>query len=107
MAPNTRRDGHGRLLAPSRVNPRAEVVIQPPAGGEQLSEARMLALGVDFNAPARGVSKPQPADAEDDSGDGEPEFPKPKGQGWYELSDGSSVRGKDEAEAAEAALHEE
>lgn len=32
------------------------------------------------------------------------EFPKHQGGGWYELSDGSTVRGKEEAEEAEAKL---
>jgi hypothetical protein len=36
--------------------------------------------------------------------DGAPTYPRSRGAGWFELSDGSKVRGSDRAEAAEAAL---
>lgn len=52
--------------------------------------------------------EPQPAEPDDESGDGWQEsYPQHKGAGWYQLSDGSTVRGEAEANAAEAALHEE
>ncbi|MDT0163824.1 hypothetical protein [Bacillus sp. AG4(2022)] len=34
-------------------------------------------------------------------------FPKHTGGGWYELSNGEKVQGKDEAAAAEGELHKE
>lgn len=34
-----------------------------------------------------------------------PQFPIEKGAGWYELSDGSSVRGEDNAKAKQAELN--
>lgn len=44
------------------------------------------------------------ADEPDDTVD-EPEgWPRPTGSGWYRLSDGSSVRGEDEARDAQAVL---
>lgn len=49
--------------------------------------------------------EPEPEPAETESG--EPEFPRSKGSGWYELSNGETVRGEDEAVEAEAALHED
>lgn len=96
---NTRRDRHGRLLAPSRVNRRAEIVVAAPAG-EQLSEERMIALGVDPNAPARGPdAQAQPAG---DGGQGQSDestqsYPIPTGSGWYQLSTGEKVQGENDA----------
>lgn len=48
-----------------------------------------------------GQTDTQPAVDDDE---GEPEFPKATGSGWYELSDGSKVQGAERAMKAEAEL---
>lgn len=40
----------------------------------------------------------------DAKGDTDSEFPKHTGGGWYELSNGDKVQGKEDAEKAEAKL---
>jgi hypothetical protein len=105
--PNTRTDKFGRMLAPSRVNSRAEVVVQAPSG-ERLADERIPALGVDMEAPARGpVGTGRPSGGTDRQSSGQQgsgEFPRHAGGGYYDLSDNSRVEGKEEAEAAQAEL---
>lgn len=58
--------------------------------------------------PQPSAPEPEPVEPEGESDEGWQEsYPKHKGAGWYELSDGATVRGEAEANAAEAALHEE
>lgn len=91
-----RRDGFGRLLAPTGASRGSEIVVAA-AGGEQLSMERLRALGVDLDAKPRG-----PGAVNQQTNDGE--FPKHAGGGFYDLSDNSRVEGKAEAEAAQAKL---
>lgn len=88
---NTRHDLHGRVLAPSRVNQRAEVVVTSPSG-EQLPEGRMAALGVDPDAPARGPDTATQT------------YPIDVGGGWYVLSNDTKVRGEQSAIDQQAKL---
>jgi hypothetical protein len=92
-----RRDGFGRLLAPTRASRGSEIVVAGPAG-EQMSMDRLRALGVDADANPRG-----PGAVNQQANDGG-EFPKHAGGGFYDLSDNSRVEGKAEAEAAQAKL---
>lgn len=57
--------------------------------------------------PDESRPEPQPEPVQPSEQGRESEFPRHKGAGWYELSDGDTVRGEEEAIEAEAALHEE
>lgn len=104
----TRTDQFGRVLARSRRNPRAEVVIQTPA--ERLSPERMAVLGADMSdeasAPPGGTQttgESPPAGDGDAGGDGDDPFPRHRGGTGWELSDGSKVKGsREDAEKAES-----
>lgn len=101
MAVKTRRDRHGRVLAPSRRNSRHEIVVETSA--ESIDEARMAALGVDMSSG----DKPQAAaGGREQGGGGQPagEYPIDRGGGWFELSNGERVRGEDDALQAEARI---
>lgn len=49
----------------------------------------------------------EPAEEPESTDEADAEFPVHEGGGWYRLSNGETVRGKDEAVAAEAALTDE
>ena len=57
----------------------------------------------DFPPTSSAASEGEPEGVASSS---DAEFPKHKGGPWYELSNGEQVRGKDQANAAEAALGE-
>lgn len=67
-------------------------------------------LGIVRTSDDADVPGTDPADVDLEAGDpadaGEP-FPRHKGGGNYELSDGNTVKGKDAAEAAQAELDEQ
>lgn len=73
----------------------------------ELGKAVRLAVNVDDDAEAKGadpVSAPEAALHVTGDSEPESEYPVLGGAGWYTLSDGSRVRGKDAAYKAEAAL---
>lgn len=109
----TRRDSYGRVLAKSRRGRGREIVIETPA--ERLEDNRMAALGVamvDDQDQTRDVTPTaggaQGTGGEQTSGqEAGGDFPRALGGGWYELSNGETVRGQDDAVAAEARLQGE
>lgn len=72
-----------------------------PREGAPYSETRALQLASKDNLRGKPliveVVKPQEPENEET-------FPKHTGGGWYELSNGEKVQGKDDAEAAESNL---
>lgn len=72
-----------------------------PRKGTEVTEDRLAALsGEDNNVKAPVIEKVTEGE------DGDEEFPKHKGGGHYVLSNGETVKGKDEALEAEKALTE-
>lgn len=105
----TRRDRFGRTLAQSRRGRGREIVIATPA--EQLEPERMAALGVAMvsdDQPTEDTTTTAAATAPAGGGEGgEASYPIHQGGGWYLLSNGDTVRGGDDAVAAEARLQGE
>lgn len=104
----TRRDNYGRVLAKSRRGRGREIVIETPA--ERLEDNRMAALGVamvDDQAQTRDVTATAAAAGGGGQTSEAGEYPIDRGGGWYELSNGDTVRGQDDAVTAEARLQEE
>lgn len=72
-----------------------------PCEGVEVSERRLAILSTDQNAAKKVLIEK----VEDGQSDGEEaEFPKHTGGGYYELSNGEKVKGKDAAEKAENEL---
>lgn len=90
---------HTKLANAERSAQPGQVIDVDPREGQALIDGGYAEEAAD---EPETESKPE-ASAEPESGD-EPEFPIHRGAGWYELSDGSTVRGKDEAQQAEAEL---
>lgn len=81
-----------------------------PAGSERALPVDVAAhlIASEQADPADESPEPEPQPHPEPSEKSESgSFPRPKGAGWYELSNGETVRGEDEAHRAEAALHEE
>ncbi|MBB6451989.1 hypothetical protein HNQ94_000410 [Salirhabdus euzebyi] len=69
----------------------------------EVTEERFKEInGADYGELVEDVSESTDGD-NGENGENE-NFPKHTGGGWYELSNGEKIKGKDEAEAAEKAL---
>jgi len=72
-----------------------------PREGVEVSERRLAILSTDQNAAKKVLIEK----VEDEQGNGEEtDFPKHTGGGYYELSNGEKVKGKEAAEKAEKGL---
>lgn len=89
---------HTKLANAERSAQPGQVIDVDPEDGKALVDGGYAEEVVD-------EPEPEPAPEPEPEPEGE-EFPVHRGAGWYELSDGSTVRGKDEAQQAEAELSE-